>query len=245
MHPEFELNFNQASDKYNKGDFKDAIKILNSLLSVTELTIKEKLAAKFLKTLCLTQDKAYEEALNVADSIIEESMSNNLDLQLVDGFLAKAAILNDQRKLKESLKQIKKAEKIIKNQKDSSSNSLRIRESNLLKIKGWSYLYNNQIRKSLDCFEERIDINRRLGDLLEIGEALNDTGIALSMLEELNLALKFHEQALKIYQELGYDTYIATTSKYIVDIYQNKGESSRAEEYDRIYQVARNKFTND
>ncbi|MCE7741232.1 MAG: tetratricopeptide repeat protein [Candidatus Heimdallarchaeota archaeon] len=242
MHSDFERIFNQASTLYNKGRFLDAIKELNELLSVSTLRTKEKLAVKFLKTLSLTQEKEYEEALKLADSIIEESQNNKFDLQTVDGLLAKAAIENDRREMNKSIKLIKDAEKILRKTTEGTKESVSIRQANLLKIKGWSLLYDNKVSKSLDCFETRIDISRKSADKFGIGEALNDTGIALNLLGEYEMALKFHKQALKIFQELDYRNHIGMTCKHIADIYQNMGETEKASEFERIYQSTRNKF---
>ncbi len=240
MHSDFEKLFSQADNFYKKGKFQDAIIQLDRILSVSSLRIKEKLATKFLKTLSLTQQKEYDKAIIIADSIIEESKKNKLDLYSVDGILAKAAIENDRRKMRQSLKLIKNAEKILNGIQNKSLDSLRIRQSNLLKIKGWSYLYNNQISKSLDCFEQRIDLSRKSGDKFEIGESLNDTGVALTILGERDTALKFHMQAVKLFEMLGLKRHLAITYNYISNIYHNGGATEEALNYERKYNSTRN-----
>ena len=227
----FESQFRIADNLYKEGRYSDSINTIDEILNLKNINLQNKLETYYLKTLTLIKLKKLPEALELAEYITKEGEKSKNTLFQIDGFLAEAAVRNDLRELKESYELVDKAEKLLKNSSSLSYKQKEKRSSNLLRIKGWNFLYSNKLKDALECFEERLELCRKAGDTFELGVGLNDAGVVLMYLGESQSALKFYNQGLEIFKETGHLRYIANIYNNIAIIHYQRGELNQALEY--------------
>ncbi len=228
MSQNFTNKFSIAENLFKEGRYSDAINEIDEILSDRTIHLKNKVASKYLKTHTLIKQKKHNEALELAEKIISTGLDKKDNVFQVDGFLAKAAVKTDLRETKESFNLVSKAEKILKSSSQLTGENLDLRSSEILRLKGWGYLQNGQLKEALESFKNRIDLCRTAKITYDLGVSFNDTGIALMYSGEFQEALKFFNQGLEIFREMGNKRHTANLYNNIAIIHYQRGELNQA-----------------
>ncbi|MFX0065800.1 MAG: tetratricopeptide repeat protein [Candidatus Hermodarchaeota archaeon] len=243
-----------AEKLLSEGKFDEALQIINTLEKQKILESSDWFEGQLLKSSLLNKQGKYEEALELAKLILDETRERENYLQSVDALTIMADALTFLGRLDEGLEiliqgtdalktlsQVQKSKsprRIFFRRQDrkpestkkfsESSEEIARRKALLLYQQGIIYGRKGNLDQALEHHERGLVLKRTFSNKQDIAHSLNNIGIIYWQKGSLNKALKYYEESLEFYEELSDKQNIAKSLNNIGIVHMTKGDLDQA-----------------
>ena len=223
-------DLNIAETLLNEGKDFEAIPLLNKLVENPELSISEKILVSNL----LIRLGDWENAFKVAEEACQKAQSSK------DFFNSMHALLNMANSsiiigdLEKSSKLLKAGEEIYKLLSIEPKIKLEEIDAYIAYLKGFLAFYQGDEEDSLKCFQKSLELRQIIGNKRNIAESLLGLSNFFRIVEvDIDKALNYVNQCLKIVEEVPYQRLLAKANVYLGHIYHVKGELEKSLLYNK------------
>ncbi|MCW3076929.1 MAG: hypothetical protein JWO32_1538, partial [Bacteroidetes bacterium] len=109
---------------------------------------------------------------------------------------------------------------------------------------GRTYAALNQFNKSLECYNQSLDIRKELGFKFGVATTLNNIGKLYSLREDSANATKYLKEAYDLSIEIGSKEGVYQSSERLAELFEKEGEASKALDYYKIFHQAKEEVRN-
>ncbi|MFX0048635.1 MAG: tetratricopeptide repeat protein [Candidatus Hermodarchaeota archaeon] len=191
-----------AQELMDKGEYKEALQVLNDFEQKEELTNEDLHSYYYLKSSLLFEIGNTQEAQKFAHLAYNASQEMGQNVKIVESLILKAKLLV--RQPKECLNAVVKAEDLLKTISPELLPNLKKKKASLAWIKGWAYYYERDSINALKFAERSLKLREELGNKKEILFSLNLLGFLNILFKyDLDRSLILSEHAMKIAEEIG------------------------------------------
>ncbi|MFX0000412.1 MAG: tetratricopeptide repeat protein [Candidatus Hodarchaeota archaeon] len=188
----------------DKGDFEEALQLLNSLEKKNDLNDNDQLSYFLLKSLLLFNLTFINECFKFAEKAYEKSRELGLDLYSVDALILKGKALTRLQRLDDALDIFLHSENLLKNITQILHNDLIKREASIEVGKSFIFFYKGDGDKALKQLEKSLKLREELGNKKEIIETLSYIGNVITFYKgNLELSLEFAERCKTLIEEVN------------------------------------------
>ncbi|MFX0000896.1 MAG: tetratricopeptide repeat protein [Candidatus Hodarchaeota archaeon] len=203
-HPE-QNQLTRAEQLFDAGKLDKALEILNDISQYEGLNLQQKSYFQFLKGLILVYMNNGEEVIKLGEEICKEGQQVNNNLQSFDGLIFIIFGLTQVNKLEEAVKQIEKAEDLLRLVSNVSKTILLQRKIRLNVLKAWTHFYVGNMNLAEKCIKWILDSQEELDVSFEIVWAnLLMAGIMLQVKARYNIAMEYAKKALSLAKEIKF-----------------------------------------
>jgi len=171
----------------------------------------------------------FTEAHNIYDHAINKYSESKDWENVLENLIYKIRILNGEWKLKEALEVIDQVESILKQVKKLTAGLIESKGW-LLYWKGFIHHFLYKTKESIEYLHESLDFAENNSLNVIKGQTLHWLGNGYGVLGEYDLALKYKNQALQHFKELGDERNVAHLLHNISITYAEKGEYKKTRE---------------
>ncbi|MFX0066062.1 MAG: tetratricopeptide repeat protein [Candidatus Hermodarchaeota archaeon] len=221
----------RAEKLLEEGKFDEANVIIDKFEKTENITPTDRLACQLFKNSLLHKQGNFEEALTLAEQILQDSQNLGLTFQQIDAILAKIRSLFSLGRFEESLEMTMQGEQVLQTVSEEQFTDLKLKKASLISFRGLAYQYKGELDKALEYHQQSLALRREVGKKEEIAASLNNIGIIYWQKGELNQALEHYQQCLVIFKELGNTQHIAASLTNIGTIYYHQGDLNQALKY--------------
>ncbi|MFX0064961.1 MAG: DUF2225 domain-containing protein [Candidatus Hermodarchaeota archaeon] len=221
----------RANQLLEKGKFKEAFKIVNTIDKKYLMSPSDQLRWFLLKSTLLIKLGHFEEALTFANRAYEESQILNQPFQQIDALIAKTEALWRLARFDESLDVVRHIEQVLLTLSSNRLPKVKQRVASLLYHKGSIYLLKGDLNQALEYHQQALAIRQKVGNQQEVAASLNCLGLIYDLKADLKRALKYYQQSLGLKKKMGNKPSIAKTLANIGVIYELKGDLDQALDY--------------
>ncbi len=212
----------------NEGKHDEALQLMKDFEEKGDTPSNGKLSCQLLKCEFFFQQGSYEKVIKLSEEIYEESLRLGRNLFSFDALFYKADSLLWVFKLDETLEIIKKGEDQLKILTNESTIIYKHREARLIFLKGRYYALTYKIdylNLSIEHFENSLSLHKEFGMTRDIITTLLAYALVISSgAGELDRALKYTEEGLKLAEDAKNKYLIAMAFRNLMIIYTTKGE---------------------
>ncbi|MFX1568004.1 MAG: tetratricopeptide repeat protein [Promethearchaeota archaeon] len=232
-----EQNIIEESEEYShinrliiEGKHVKALQLIDKNMKKEELLLHDILLYKLLKCDILYQQGLWEDVINLAEQIYQESLGREDSLLSIDALLKMAEgliFLNDPTKFKDIIEQCMNK---LNNQIKKESLEYKKKEANILYVKGFFYCWQmDEADKALELLEQSVQSLESIGDIINITKPLLLWALVLVALKaEYDQAFKLAERSLTISKKYNYKFTYAFGLFIMGMIYSLKADSDNA-----------------
>ncbi|MFX0095145.1 MAG: tetratricopeptide repeat protein, partial [Candidatus Hodarchaeota archaeon] len=224
-------NLIQVEKLRKAGRFKEALQLVSSLEKKEDLPPHDRLAVQISKGTILIEIGTFDEALKLANLLLEENQGKKMHLLTIDMFVLKADALWHLGNLDNSLAVISQGEQALKSLLQEQSPDIIQREINLTTCKGATYWAQGNLDQALKCFEQNLALSRRINNTESIARSLQNLGAIYLSKGELDWALEHSRDGLALLEKLGNKQHIAGSLHIVGAIHSTRGELDYALKY--------------
>ncbi|MFX1537643.1 MAG: tetratricopeptide repeat protein, partial [Promethearchaeota archaeon] len=189
------------------------------------------LKCQIFKTLILNNMGQFEESLNVAKSVLEESQKLGKRLLMIDACTSMAESLWRLGRNEESLELIEKGKNLLKTLEENQSPSVMLREASLLYRKGAILSSLGNLDQALEYTEQSLTIRKKYGKTMDIVYCFHNLGVFHLMKGDLDRALEYFKLCSPENERFSESKNVAKPLVNISGIYAMKGELDKALRY--------------
>lgn len=229
LHTKIEKDLARTEELLKKGEFNNAMQLLEILCKKKELNEDERLTCRLLKGKILVKQGRFQETLEIVKQVLHESQHYEKPLYVVDALITLAEASWRVGRLNESLNYIKRGENALNSVNREKEKTWR--EGELLYQKGVIFSRKGQLNEALKVLKRCLQSRMEMGDYFGIGEALNSIGVTYFYMGKLDLALESYINSLKIKEDLGNIQQLAIAYNNIGDLFHAQGELDKAKYY--------------
>jgi len=220
---------------YDLGKFEDLFNCAQKGLSLANNEGDQEFIAKFLNFLGIYQSERgiYDKALKMFQKAVKIDGELNKKYELGNGLTNIGDVYLKKGEFQEALNHYDKARNIFE-----EINNFR-GLANVLSNMGWVYEELAQIDEALESYKTSLQLEEKIGNLTGKASRLTNIGELFHMkLGDLENALIYHQEALKINIELGKLSGLPVNYSNIATIYADQGNFSMAYElYDKALKI--------
>ncbi|MHA1199945.1 MAG: tetratricopeptide repeat protein [Candidatus Heimdallarchaeaceae archaeon] len=228
MNSAFNDSYLEVELLIKQGKFGESENKIEEIQKSKELNTKQNLALNNLKLSLFAKQQRHEEAIELADQIIQTSENNEEKLEKIDALLEKAFVYFQMRLKDECISTLKLASKNIKKAGKETDTSIIIRKAKLESITGYEMLNDENYIEALEYFKKSLELSKRSNDKYLIAKALKDIGIAFYYLGNFKETLSYTDLSIELLQDLKLDYEMAAIFDIIAGIHYNRGSISQA-----------------
>ena len=225
----------QADELLKKGDYKQALELVKSLVSEKELDTSDRLQCALLESRIRIKMGDLEKALLVADGSLEKARTQRDGLLMVDLLLAKLEISWRSGEFDDGLLLAEEIEKLLEQEEaeltEDEESALKGRRGQLTRHCGILYWYKGNLDRAADYHEESLGIYQELDDEKGEANALNNLGLVQWSKGNLDAAAEYYERSLAIRRELKSSHEIGVILNNLGNVYVMKGDLESALDY--------------
>ncbi|MFX0024131.1 MAG: tetratricopeptide repeat protein [Candidatus Hermodarchaeota archaeon] len=216
----------KAEQLFDDGKLDEALEILNDWSQFEGLNSQQKEHFLFLKGLVLMYQNKTEELILMGEQIFTEGQKLNEKLQSFDGLYFVITGLTLAYRFDDALKQIGKAEDLLKLGSKIPRYMLIKRKARISELMGFIHLNLVNIPIAEKCVEKTLDFQKELGNTFEIVWAnLIKAQIMLRIKSRYDLAIEYTKKAMALAKEIKFNHFwIALCHLYFGVIYSSIGE---------------------
>ena len=228
--------FEDIEEHLVKDEFREALRLLEAIEAQPDLTDEERLQSQ-LKRLYIYSQTGMEldTRLQFANELLEKCRALGEPLYVIDALCIKSVILLLGDQFQESDELDLEAERLVDSLlKESDRSSTKIdkpalffRKARILNKKGFRLVEVGNLTKGIEYLEHSLKLYEEIHHH-EIWLPLGNLGVAYQQKGELDTALGYFEEALRVSQELGNKNFSATMLMVIGHIYRAKGDMKKA-----------------
>lgn len=209
---------------------KEAMRGIEALEG-SQLSDKEYLSLLHLKTLWYNELGYFEDVLNSATQLLNQSRLINDRLREVDAIISLIWANKKLRNLEDSFRFLKTGKELLEDYNVSEDNSIKKRRATLLLQEGLLHLHKHNIEQAFEPLMESLTLRRELEDQKGIAECYSNLGFFYKYKGEYPKAVENFQKSLDLNQEIGYKKGVAGSLKSIGGYYLSQGELNRAKEH--------------
>jgi len=222
----------QAKELIDHSNFNEAIQILRSYKEKRKRNLHIIVSCQLLECNILIQQGLYEKACNLAKQTYKESKKLESIILTVDALLFMADASLWLGRLERAFELINKAEEILQTYTQELSIDFKKRKAEILCLKGKYYArtYKREnVDLAIEYIENSLNLYEELGLKWHIINTLNFNALFLGAMKgELNHALKYNKQCLRLAKEFNSKYLIAMGLRTLFLLYAYKGDPNRA-----------------
>jgi tetratricopeptide (TPR) repeat protein len=228
--------FEDIEEHLVKDEFREVLRLLEAIEAQPDLTDEERLQSQ-LKRLYIYSQTGMEldTRLQFANELLEKCRALGEPLYFIDALCIKSNILVLGDQFQESDELDLEAERLVDSllkESDMSSTkmdkpALFFRKARILNKKGFRLVEVGNLTKGIKYLEHSLKLYEEIHHH-EIYLPLGNLGVAYQQKGELDTALGYFEEALRVSQELGNKNFSATILMVIGHIYRAKGDMKKA-----------------
>ena len=216
---------------YRQGRLKDACKIIDDLQREGDISPEDNLSLDGFKLSVLILRQRNDEGLELADSIIERSISLNRPLDKIDALIWKARILIELRDTEKGRGILRKAGKIVSKLSDVEDRIKFHKIAMIQESEGLSFIAESFFERALHSFEDFLEVSRETEDFYCIARAIYRCASALFYMGNFEKANQFFNESIELFREIDAKFYISQIYSLKAGIFFYKGELNQALEY--------------
>ena len=230
MQAKKEKDLARAEELLKKGEFNNALQLIEILSKKKELNEDERLACRLLKGKILVKQGQFHKAQEIVKQVLHESQDEK-PLYVVDALITLAEASWRVGRLNEGLKFIKQGENTLNSVNRDKEKEKTWRKGDLSYHKGIIFCRKGQLNKALEVLKQSLQSRMEMGDNFGIGEALNSIGVTYFYMGNLGQALESYIKSLKVKEDLGNIQQVAIAYNNIGDLFHTQGELDKAKFY--------------
>ncbi|NHJ84735.1 MAG: tetratricopeptide repeat protein [Asgard group archaeon] len=198
--------------------------ILSIENSSTGLRLSEQIQLQLSKVKVLLGLGQYNEALKIADIILNNSQMLTDNFQMIEAILSKAKALSRLGQSGKALAFIKMAERVLEKLPNDDVNKILSIKSSLFFEKGFIFEIEDDLKNALDSFLQSLSLRRELNDQFGLIESNNCIAKIYFKMGDIVRSLLIYQQSLMLNKEINDEIGIAQTLNEIGQIYLWKSE---------------------
>jgi tetratricopeptide (TPR) repeat protein/predicted amidohydrolase len=217
-----------------KGEYRDALGLIETLRAHAALSEYDRLACSLLESQLRVRLGDFEEALTLADELLQATGEQENPLLVVDTLIVKAELAWRLHTLDEGLEAIEQGEELLSRLARApvlEREDVEWREGELLLHRGSIYWYKGDIDPALEVLQRSLAIHQKLDDRRGSADTLHRLGCVHWSKGSLHEALEYFQRSLAIRKELGNNHDIALSLVNMGTIAWWKGDLDPALEY--------------
>jgi tetratricopeptide (TPR) repeat protein len=221
----------RTEELLKKGEFNNALQLIEILSKKKELNEDERLVCRLLKGKILVKQGRFQETLEIVKQVLHESQQYEKPLYVVDALITLAEASWRVGRLNESLNYIEQGENTLNSVNREKEREKTRRRGELLYQKGIIFSRKGQLNKALKVLKRVLQSRMEMGDNFGIGEALNSIGVTYFYMGKLDRALESYTNSLKVKEDLGNIQQLAIAYNNIGDLFHAQGELDKTKYY--------------
>ncbi len=219
------------------GKYQAALDCLVKFMAGTKLSVKDRLTGLVLESRIQIKLGDLDKALVLVNEILLADFNRENLFCLIDALIVKAEINWRLGKLDEGLGVIaegrRQLEGIDAEHAKPQEKQIKHRQGELLHQEGIIYWYKGELDESLECHQQSLKINEKLGNKHGLADSLNNIGLVFWSKGDFNQAREYYEQSLEINEELENQYKIATILSNLGNLLSRLGDLNQAMEYQK------------
>ena len=229
-----------------EGKYEDALQIILDLELKEDPSPFDRLSCDLLKGSVMVMLGRYNEVLNLAERISQESQKLGKKLHLVDAFILKAKALYWLRRLDDTLDVIEQGERLLESLTDKSSLEIKKRVAWIVWVRSVAYWDKGESDLALKYLEQGLELGKETGDKQIIFRCLMLLGLYYNSKGEFDCALLYINRSLEIAKIMQNQKIAAWSFTNLASIYYEKGELDNSIKYikkaNKLYKQTNNKL---
>ena len=229
-----------------EGKYEDALQIILYLELKKDLSPFDQLSCDLLKGSVMVMSGRYNEVLNLAKRISQESQKLGKKLHLVDAFILKAKALYWLRRLDDTLDVIEQGERLLKTLTNKSTLEIKKRVAWIVWVRCIAYWDKGESDLAFKYLEQGLELGKETGDKQIIFRCLMLLGFYYKNKGEFDRALLYINRSLEIAKIMQNQKIAAWSFFNLASIYYEKGELDNSIKYtkraNKLYKQTNNKL---
>ncbi|MFW9923788.1 MAG: tetratricopeptide repeat protein [Candidatus Thorarchaeota archaeon] len=214
-----------------KGKYKDAILLIDKLLSSNDINQKNINELNLLKIEIFLMNGKYKKCITLIDEMKKRNHNNEFPLFEIDLLILYISFLIEIGKFDDVLKEIFKVEERLNKLLKLEKTEILLRKGNLLFNKGRIFLIKGNNEIALSIFQEVLDIFKDINNKKGIARTISQLAFVNREINRQDISISFYNEALSL-QDENEDIYGKLISlKDLGTVYLLRGEKERAKEY--------------
>ncbi|HUT80300.1 MAG TPA: tetratricopeptide repeat protein [Candidatus Bathyarchaeia archaeon] len=216
---------NSINNLISERKLDEALAQIQSIESnITSLRFSEQIQLKLIKTKVLLGLENYDEVLNIADTILNNSQMLNDSYQMLEAIYSKAKALSRLGLPGKALAFIKMGERVLEKLPNDDINKILSIKASLTFEKGFIFEQEEDFKGALDSYLHSLSLRREVNDQYGLIESNNYIAKIYFKMGDIIRSLLIYQQSLMLIKETSDDIGIAQTLNEIGKIYLWKGE---------------------
>ncbi|MFX0073759.1 MAG: tetratricopeptide repeat protein, partial [Candidatus Hermodarchaeota archaeon] len=224
---EFTVELTQVEEYIDKGQFHEALQVLNNKKNQIDSSSEQKVSFNYLKTICLSMLGQDEEALQIARDIYQTYEETNNFLGMLNSSIIIAESLAWLGKQEKAIDILEKCDNMFKKIPKLQSNTQGSIKAHLFCIKGMVYSRKGEFENAIYYLDRSIALGEQYSNIQDIIQIYYNYGYLLFMRGEIIKALTYYEKALSHSKE-GFNRYITRILNAIGVVKQAQGHLDQA-----------------
>ncbi len=223
----------RVEELLEKGDYRDALKLVEELLGQEGLSANDRLACSLFESRLRLKLGESERALKLAETTLKGARKEANLLIVVDALIVKAEISWRSGKIDEGLESLAEGEGLLKGieKEQASEEEVRRRTGEISHHRGVIFWYTGELDQALECHQVSLAISETLDDQYGVAGALNNLGLVFWSKGDYSQAIEYYQRSLAIGEQQGNRRFIATTLNNLGNCYSLIGDFDQALEY--------------
>jgi tetratricopeptide (TPR) repeat protein len=212
-----------------KGNYIEALQILDDLEIQNILPPQEKLPSNYLRSLCLSRLGQDEKALILAEQVYEESKNLKNPIQTFDASMIMAESLSFLVKIEEASIIISISENLLKTISQIPEKEYTAKRAYVTYIKSLIYLRRGELETALDNIKQTITLQENINQKQDIARTLYGQGAIFAHKGELDQAKECAEKGLEL-EKGGFNRNIVRNYMVLGVTNSHRGDFDRSNE---------------
>lgn len=222
----------QSEHLKNVGNFEEALNIVNKLEEEKILNDEDLLSLKLLKSTLLLNLRHLQEALELAEEVLDKAETFNRYDKSIDALHNIAWVHRRLGKLEESLGLIDKAEEIIDTYFPEPNKEIQEKKGSLYLIKGSIFFARGNLDLIKKSLEKGLELAKQVDDKKLLMHFTINFGTYYGIKGNLERAIDYHSQGLILAKQINDKQNIIIALNNLGWVYREQGKLNKA--FERI-----------
>ena len=203
MNEEFRKEISHAELLYEKGDYEQALKLVESLVGQNGLSEENRIICTLLESKLRVQLGDPQKAYSLIEDILQKAHKFENHLQIADILIVKAQICWRIGELDQGFIVVEEGELLLSDygqeNPDEKESEVNPRLANLLNHGGIILWYKGDLDRAFEYHQRSLKIRKELGDKQSIARSLNNLGLVFYSKSDFDKALEYYKESLIIW----------------------------------------------
>ncbi|MGY5854108.1 MAG: tetratricopeptide repeat protein [Candidatus Thorarchaeota archaeon] len=217
---------------FEKGEYNEALQVLQSLVDTNDLTLDDRLSCKLLESRLRMKLGESDVAYSLIDGLLKQFEKQDNPSVLVDYLIIKAETCWRTGRFDEGLETVKKGQEILESSSEHSDRTeLKQQRSSLLRHGGILHWYRGEFEPAIEFHSKCIELCQELDDKKGMADGFNNLGLVYWSKGDLDKAAEYYERSLQIGEELEDDMQLSYILNNLGNVSALRGDIQEALEY--------------